>query len=117
MKGPTYLTGLPGPCALPLCLRAVTAIASRPEVIEIESKVWTNLNWNLMVGVKVAFAAVVAISQLGQHSICGRIAELEPAEVSDNIRLPTAIHTPPTIALEAEDPQPTVVRIVSAVTA
>jgi len=70
-----------------------------------------------MVGVEVAFAAVMAVAQLGQHSICGRIAQLEPAEVSDNIRLPTAIHAAPTIALEAEDPQPAVVRIVAAVTA
>ena len=70
-----------------------------------------------MVGVEVAFAAVMTVAQLGQHSICGRIAKLEPAEVSDDIRLPTAIHTPPAIALEAEDPQPAVVRIVSPVTA
>jgi hypothetical protein len=70
-----------------------------------------------MVGVEVAFAAVMAIAQLGQHSICGRIAELEPAEVSDKTRLPTAIHAPPTISLEAEDSQPAVVRIVSALTA
>jgi hypothetical protein len=59
----------------------------------------------------------MAVAQLGQHSICKRIAELEPAEVSDNIRLPTAIHAPPTIALKAENAQPAVVRIVSAVTA
>ena len=70
-----------------------------------------------MVGMQVAVAAVMAVAQLGQHSICGRFAELEPAEVSDDIRLPSAIHAPPAIALEAEDPQPAVVRIVSAVTA
>jgi hypothetical protein len=70
-----------------------------------------------MVGVEVAFAAVMAVAQLGQHSICGRFAEFEPAEVSDNVRLPTAIHASPTIALEAEDSQPSVVCIVSAVTA
>jgi hypothetical protein len=70
-----------------------------------------------MVGVEVAFATIVSVAKLFEHSVHGRIAELEPAEVSDDIRLPSAIHAPPTIALEAEHPQPAVVRIVSAVTA
>jgi len=70
-----------------------------------------------MIGVKMTFATIVPVAQLVEHSVHGRIAELEPAEVSDNIRLPTAIHALPTIALEAEDPQPAVVCIVSAVTA
>jgi hypothetical protein len=70
-----------------------------------------------MIGVEMAFATIVSVAKLVEHSVHGRIAELEPTEVSYNIRLPTAIHTPPTIALEAEDPQAAVVRIVSALTA
>jgi hypothetical protein len=65
----------------------------------------------------MAVAAVMAIAQLGQHSICGRFADLEPAKVSDNLRLPSTIHAPPAIALETEDPQPAVTGIVSALTA
>jgi hypothetical protein len=70
-----------------------------------------------MVGVEVASATIVSVAKLVEHSVHGRIAKLEPAEVSDNLRLPSAIHTPPAIALEAEDPQSAMVRIVSAVTA
>jgi hypothetical protein len=95
----------------------VTAIAARPEVVEIESEVRPLSNRNLMVGVEVAFATIVSVAKLVEHSVRRRIAELEPAEVSDDIRLPTAIHAPPPITLEAEDPQPAMVRIVSAVTA
>jgi hypothetical protein len=82
----------------------VTAIASRPHIIQIESEVRPLSNRNLMVGVEVAFATIVSVAKLVEHSVHGRIAKLEPAEVSDNLRLPSAIHTPPTIALEAEDP-------------
>ena len=59
----------------------------------------------------------MAVAQLGQHFICGRLAESKAAKVSDNLRLPSAIHAPPTIALETEDPQSAVVRIVSALSA
>jgi hypothetical protein len=65
----------------------------------------------------VTFAAVVSVAKLGEHSICRWVAETVLAEVSDDVRLPTAIHAPPTITLEAENPQSAMVRIVSAVTA
>jgi hypothetical protein len=65
----------------------------------------------------VAVAAVVSVAKLGEHSICGWLAETVLAEVSDDSRLPTAIDTAPPIALEAGNPQSAMVRIVSAVTA
>jgi hypothetical protein len=65
----------------------------------------------------VAFTPVVSVAKLVKHSICGRVAETVPAEGSDDIRLPTTIHAAPAIALETENPQSAVVRIVSAVTA
>jgi hypothetical protein len=65
----------------------------------------------------VAVAAVVSVAKLGKHSICGWFAETVLAEVSHDGRLPSTIHTPPTITLETENPQSAVVRIVSAVTA
>jgi hypothetical protein len=63
----------------------------------------------------VTFAAVVSVAKLGEHSFCRRVAETVPAEVSDDIRLPATIDTTPPIALEAEDPQSAVVRIVTTV--
>jgi len=65
----------------------------------------------------VTFAAVVPAAKLVEHSICGRVAETVPAEVSDDIRLPTAIDAAPGVALEAEDAEAAMVRIVSAITA
>jgi hypothetical protein len=65
----------------------------------------------------VTLAAVVSVAKLGEHSICGWFAETVPAEVSDDGRLPSAIDTAPPIALEAENPQSAMVRLVSAVTA
>jgi hypothetical protein len=65
----------------------------------------------------VAVAAVVSVAKLGKHSICGRVAETVPAEVSDDGRLPSAIDTAPAVALETENPQPAMVCIISAVTA
>jgi hypothetical protein len=65
----------------------------------------------------VAFAEVVSVAKLGEHSICGWVTETVPAEVRDDIRLPPAVHASPAITLETENPQSAVVRIVSAVTA
>ena len=95
----------------------MTAIASRPHVVEIEAQVRLLRDWNLMVGVQVAFTAVMSVAQLGEHTICGWVAETVPAEVSDDIRLPTAIDAAPGVALEAEDAEAAMVRIVSAITA
>jgi hypothetical protein len=65
----------------------------------------------------VPFAAGVSVTELGEHPIDGRIAPSEPTAVSDDIGFPAAIYAPPVVALETENPQPAVVRIVSAVTA
>jgi hypothetical protein len=65
----------------------------------------------------VTFAAVVSVAKFGEHSICGWVAETVPTEVSDDVRLESTIHAPPTITLETENPQSAVVRIVSSVTA
>ena len=92
----------------------MAAITPRPQVVEIESQVRPVRNRNLMVRVQVAFTPVVSVAKLGEHSICGRVAETVPAEVSDDVRLPAAIHAPPAVALETENPQSSVVRIVSA---
>ena len=95
----------------------MAAVASRPQVVEIESQVRPVRDWNLMVGVQVAFTAVVSVAKLVKHSICGRVAETVPAEVRGDVRLPTAIHAPPAVTLETEEPKSSVSRIVSAVTA
>ena len=60
----------------------------------------------------MTFAAVVSVAKLGEHSFCRRVAETVPTEVSDDVRLESTIATPPAVALEAENPQSAVVRIV-----
>jgi hypothetical protein len=59
----------------------VTLIAARAQVIQIQSKFWPNLNWNLVVCVKVAFALVEVPAQLFQDFRCGRLAESKPVEI------------------------------------
>ncbi|MCX6625490.1 MAG: hypothetical protein NTY38_31395 [Acidobacteria bacterium] len=95
----------------------MTAIASRPQVVEIEPQVRPLLNGYLMVGVEVAFTPIVSVAKLGENTSCGWVTETVPAEVSHDSRLPTAIHASPAVTPEAEDPQSAMVRIVSAVTA
>ena len=62
----------------------------------------------------MTFAAVVSVAKLGEHSFCRRVAETVPAEVSDDIRLPATIDTPPAVALEAQDAKLAVGRVVPA---
>ena len=95
----------------------MTAIASRPQIVEIEPQVRPLSNGNLMVGVQVAVAPTECSTQFIQHLLRRWNSESDLAEYSDNLRLPTAIHAPPAVALETENPQSAVVRIVSTVTA
>ena len=109
-SGPTYLTGPTGPSSrLPHGFRSMAAIASRPQIVEIESQVRPLRNRNLVVCMKVALTAVKAVAKLGQHSIGRRVTEAGLPEHSDNLRLPGAVNASPAVALEAEDPQPAVV--------
>ena len=66
-----------------------------------------------MISVKVPQPAVVSIAQFREHSISRRNAQFEAAAVRNDVRLPAAIHAPPTVPLEAEDPQATVVSVIS----
>ena len=95
----------------------MTAIASRSQVVEIESQVRPLLNGYLMVGMQVTFAATECSTQFIQHRLGRWNSESDLAEYSDNLRLPTAIHAPPAVALETEEPKSSMVRIVSAVKA
>ena len=82
----------------------MTAITPRPHVVEIEAQVRLLSNGYLVVRVQVAFTPVVSVAKLGEHSSCGWVPETVLAEVCDDVRLPTTIHTPPTITLETENP-------------
>ena len=50
-----------------------------------------------MIRVEVAVAAVVSVAKLVEHFISRRNAQVKAAEVSDNIRLPATVDTPPAI--------------------
>ena len=92
----------------------MTAIASRAHIVEFESQVRAFSNRDLVVRVKMALIAVEAVAKLGQHSIRGRGAEAGLSKHFDNLGLTGAVHTLPAIALEAENAQPKVISIVSA---
>jgi hypothetical protein len=95
----------------------MTTITSRPQVVQIETQVGPLLDGHLMVRMKVAFAAVVSVAKLVEHLICGWVTEVSLPKHPDDVRLPAAIDTAPAVAFEAEDPQPAMTRIVSALCA
>jgi hypothetical protein len=95
----------------------MTAIASRPQVIEIKPEIRSFSNGNLMVCVKVALAARECAPQLFHDLIGQRGVQPGLAEVSYDVRLPATIQAPPAVALETEEPKSSMVRIVSAVKA
>jgi hypothetical protein len=92
----------------------VTAVASRPQVVEIESQVRPLSNGNLMVGVQVAVAPTECCAQFVQHLLRWWVTESDLPEYSDNLGLPAAIDTPPAVALEAQDAKLAVGRVVPA---
>lgn len=82
----------------------MAAVAPCPQIVEIQSEVWPISDGKVMVCVEVACPPVVTIAQLREDPVRWWDAQFKPAEVTDDIRFPTAIHAPPTIALEAQDP-------------
>jgi len=54
-----------------------------------------------MVRMQVAFTPVMSVAKLREHSIGRRVPKIEAAKVGAEIRLPSAIHTPPAVTLEA----------------
>ena len=95
----------------------MTAIAARPQVVEIEAQVRPVRNGYLMVGVQVAVAATECSTQFIQHLLRRWNSESGLPEYTDNLRLPTAIDTAPPIALETKTPESAMIRIVSALDA
>jgi hypothetical protein len=65
-----------------------------------------------MISVQMTLTICKVPSKLFQHFLCGNVAEFEPSAINYDLWFPTAIHALPTVALETENPQPTVVRIV-----
>ena len=92
----------------------MASVASRAHVIEFEPQVQPLGNRNLVICVKVTVTAVEAVAKVGQDSVGRRVTKTSLSEHFDNLRLPVAVYALPTVALEAEDPQPKVISIVSA---
>jgi hypothetical protein len=91
----------------------VASVASCAKVVEIQPQVRPLNDRDLMVGVQVAVAAIVAEAQFGQHSVRRRITQPEAPTVRDDRWFPPAVDAPPTVPLEAQDPQPAVIGIVA----
>jgi hypothetical protein len=95
----------------------VTAVASRLEVVEIEPQVRTLLDRDLVVGMEVPVTASECTPQFIQYMLRWWKPQSDLAEESDDLRLPSAIHAPPAIALEAQNPQPAMAGVVAALDA
>ena len=95
----------------------MAAITSRSQVIEVEPQVRPHFDWDLVIGVQVPLPSSKASAQLGEHFRGGRRLEPSLAAIPNNVRLPIAIHTPPAVSLETQNPQPPVHRIVAALCA
>ena len=59
-------------------------------------------------------AAIKCLPQFFEDAIGRWISKFKAPEVRDYIRLPTAIHAAPAVALKTENPQSAVIRIVTA---
>jgi hypothetical protein len=92
----------------------MTTITSRAHIIECESQIGPLSNRNHVVCVKVTVTAVEAVAKLGQDSVGRRVTKTSLPKHFDNLWLPGAVNASPTVALKAEDPQPKVISIVSA---
>jgi hypothetical protein len=91
----------------------MTAIASRSNIVEIESQVWSVGDGDLVICMQMALVQRERAPQLFEDLIDGRALESKLSEYSDDIGLPTTIDAPPVVALEAQDPQPAVMRVIT----
>jgi hypothetical protein len=91
----------------------MAAVASRSQIIEIESQVRPHFDWYLVIGVQVPLASSKPSAQFREH-FCGR-RRLEPSlsAITNNVRLPIAIHTPPVVSLETQNAQAAMAGVVA----
>jgi hypothetical protein len=92
----------------------MACITSRPQVVEIQPQVGTSRNRNLVVSMKVALASSKCPSQRIQDQVSRRSFQAHLAELFHDLRFPATIHTPPAVALEAQNPELAVAGIVPA---
>ena len=88
-------------------------IESRPDVVEIEPQIRPLLDGHLMIRMQVPLAAIVPVPKLRKHLVRWRRTQTEAPELLHDLRLPPAIDAPPAVPDEAQNPQPSVIRIVS----
>ena len=103
----------PTRCCLQPSLPVVASVAPGSQVVQLQPQVWPNRNRKLMVGVQVSLATLQPLPQFVQHFLNGRVAQLEASAVCHGLWLPPAIHTSPLVSLEAKDPEPSMVCVVS----
>jgi hypothetical protein len=92
----------------------MASITPRPQVVEIEPQVRSLDDGDFMVCMEMTLTPRECAPQFFQDIIGGRYFETSLAKDPDDIRLPFAIHTAPAVTLEAQDPEPTVVSVVPA---
>jgi hypothetical protein len=95
-------------------LGVVAAVASCPEVIQLQPQVRSHFNRDLMIGMQMLLTLAEPFPQFSQNLLDRRRTQLKPPEVCHYARLPSAINTPPLVADEAENAQPAVVGVIAA---
>ena len=92
----------------------MASVAACPNVVEFKPQVRPLLDRNLMVRVQMRFSLVKSLAKFLKHFLCRRRSQVELSEVRDDVRLPAAIDASPLVPLKAENPEPTMVGIITA---
>jgi hypothetical protein len=92
----------------------MAAIASRSQIIEIESQVRPHFDGYLVIRVQMLLASCKASAQLREHFVGWRRLEPSLSAIPNHVRLPIAIHTTPAVALETKNPQPAMACVIPA---
>jgi hypothetical protein len=95
----------------------MAAVTTGSKVVEVESQIGSFNDRNLMIRVQMAIASRECSPQLF-HDHVGRWS-VQPglAKLLHDIRLPIAIHTPPTVTLKTPHTQLAIIRVVPALSA
>jgi hypothetical protein len=88
-------------------------VAARAVVVEVEAEVWSLLYGYVVVAVQVLLVAPPSAAEFLEDCFDRRVTETELAELSEGVRLPTAVDALPVVTDEALDAEPIVVGVIA----
>jgi hypothetical protein len=90
----------------------MASVAPGSQVSEDEPQVRSDSNRHLVVGVQMSLTTLQPLAQFVQNPLDRWVAQFEVTAIRDDLRLPPAIHTSPSISLEAKDPKLSMVCVI-----